>query len=273
MKQLIVQGDDLGYSREINNGIFYCYENGILTTTTVMINLLDEEKARYLNNDIGNLKNKSSLIKQKLHLGIHLNLTFGKPLFPGWPQSEFTRPFKNDPEKQWDKHNWIGYFNQFKASDVETEFRLQIEKSLKYFDNIDHLDSHHFCASYDPVKSIYEKMAKEYKLAARPAAPLIDNSDSPNYGYSSNDVRHLRLINIKCADGYLLNYYNKNEDPVKIFLNDLEKTNSTSLEVMFHPAKGENAEAWRAKDLQILVDPIAIEYMHKKIKLITYADL
>ena len=249
MKQLIVQGDDLGYSREINDGIFYTYENGILTTTSLMVNLLDDEKARYLNDSIGKLTNKSTLNKPELHLGIHLNLTFGTPLSPTWTQGEFTRPYRNDSEKQWKKQNWIAYFAQFKASEVETELRLQIEKALKFFDRVDHLDSHHFSASYEPVKAVYEKLAIEYKLAARPAAPLIENSISPDYSYSSNDVRYLRSKNISCADGYLLSYYHKQDASVYNFINDLEKTNSTSLEAMFHPAKGENADQWRAKDL------------------------
>ena len=44
IKQIIIQGDDWGYSKESNAGISNAYEYGILTSTTVMINLLDPKK-------------------------------------------------------------------------------------------------------------------------------------------------------------------------------------------------------------------------------------
>ena len=36
MKQLIVNADDFGFTRDVNEGIVKCYRNGILTATTLM---------------------------------------------------------------------------------------------------------------------------------------------------------------------------------------------------------------------------------------------
>lgn len=277
MKKIIIQGDDWGYSEEASTGIEYAYKYGILTETTVIVNLLDIKKKSEYQNRIRSLVNNSGLSKPKLGIGIHLNVTYGKPLSPKWPNSEFTRPHKGTGKPQeWIGSAWKKYFSQFTGRQIEDEYRRQIELGIQIFGDIDHIDSHHLSASYEPLKHVYEKLAKEYKLAVRPSAPL---SEKPVYGgdfiVKEESVDKLKELGIKTADKYILKLFFNEEDPIRSFLQEIDNIeNGKTAEVMFHPAKGRKADSWRITDLKTLISKIALKYFsNKNIQLITYRDL
>ena len=70
--RLIVNADDYGRTPSVSRGILDAHLNGIVTTTTVMINLPGalEDVRRGIEN------------APTLAFGVHLNLTCGKPLTP-----------------------------------------------------------------------------------------------------------------------------------------------------------------------------------------------
>ncbi len=53
MKYLIINADDLGYSRERNNGIVECLKKGIVTNTSLLVNGFEAEHAVKLCSQIG----------------------------------------------------------------------------------------------------------------------------------------------------------------------------------------------------------------------------
>jgi predicted glycoside hydrolase/deacetylase ChbG (UPF0249 family) len=276
-KRIIVQGDDWGYTQEISDGIEYAYEHGILTETAVMVNVLDRKKKSEYRSRIDNLENKSGLRKPKLGIGVHLNVTYGTPLSPKWPNKEFTRPYKGSGKpEEWTGSAWTEYFSQFSSTQVEDEYRRQIELALEIFGQVDHLDSHHFSASYEPLKTVYEKLAKEYQLAVRTDAPLSEN---PVYGGNYVVKREasigLKAKGIRTADKYILKLFFNEKKPVQSFLREMDKTkDKESVEVMFHPGKGEKTDDWRKTDLEILTNEEVLKYFsNSNIKLITYGDL
>ncbi len=69
MRRLIVNADDFGLTTEVNKGIIEAYRNGIVTSTTIMVNMPGfadaVEKIR---------------CTPGLAVGIHLNLTYGVPV-------------------------------------------------------------------------------------------------------------------------------------------------------------------------------------------------
>ncbi|KKQ42468.1 MAG: hypothetical protein US60_C0017G0018 [Microgenomates group bacterium GW2011_GWC1_37_8] len=277
LKKIIIQGDDLGYSPVSDSGIKYAYEHGILTSTTVMANLLKRSDKKKYREYVNKLENKSGLEKPELGIGVHLNVTYGKPLSSKWPQKEFTRPFRNSGKpEEWQGSVWRKYFSQFTERQVEDEYRTQIEFALEFFGKIDHLDSHHFTASYAPLTLIYEKMAKQYNLPVRPSAPLSEN---PVYGgdflVDNNFVNNMKKKKIKVADKYILDLFFNEADPIKMFLGSLSNVYvGETCEIMFHPAKGEIAEEWRLKDLETLTNSKVISYFKvNNIELINYSLL
>ena len=70
MKKLIISCDDLGISEEINLGIKDCFDNGVATSSSIIVN--GEFYNHALNEVITNLPTK--------FYGLHLNLTEGKAL-------------------------------------------------------------------------------------------------------------------------------------------------------------------------------------------------
>ncbi len=71
MKQLLIRGDDLGYSEAVSLGMISAYEKGIVNSMAVMVNM------PYI---------KEALMLAKKHkglcLGLHINVTNGKALAP-----------------------------------------------------------------------------------------------------------------------------------------------------------------------------------------------
>ncbi|MBV7336733.1 ChbG/HpnK family deacetylase [Chloroflexi bacterium TSY] len=64
MKYCIVNGDDFGASHGINRGIIEAHRSGILTSTSLMVNMPCSEAAATLSRDVPNLS-----------IGLHVNLT------------------------------------------------------------------------------------------------------------------------------------------------------------------------------------------------------
>ena len=69
IKKLIVNADDFGLSEGVCLGILKAHRDGILTSTTCMMNMENIEK--YL---------EMTKAYPNLGLGVHLNITVGKPL-------------------------------------------------------------------------------------------------------------------------------------------------------------------------------------------------
>src|SRR3712207_3044026 len=69
LRQLIVTADDFNLSEGVSRGILAAHQHGIVTETSVMVNL-------------GDLQRAASLLLEapRLALGLHLNITRGRPL-------------------------------------------------------------------------------------------------------------------------------------------------------------------------------------------------
>jgi predicted glycoside hydrolase/deacetylase ChbG (UPF0249 family) len=162
---LIVNADDYGRTEAVSRGIRHGHSHGIVTTTTVMMNLPAAMPSLHAALD------KTPL----LGLGVHLNLTFGKPL----------RPAKNVPSlvsADGTFHNRERIFSGAVVVDpgeVYHEWRAQIEAFTAVAGPPDHLDSHHHMALFNrELWSIALQLAQEFSCGIR--APLP--SDIPSSG-------------------------------------------------------------------------------------------
>jgi predicted glycoside hydrolase/deacetylase ChbG (UPF0249 family) len=277
-KRIIIQGDDWGYSPEIIQGIAEAYEYGILTETDVMANLLDPNKASEYRHQIESLENKSGLHKPKLGLGVHLNLTYGSPITSEWPFQNMARPHKGSSKpEEWQGSAWATHFATYDANLVKAELRAQLERALSIFGQIDHLDSHHFVHSYQPIKQVVIELAKEYGIKyIRATAPL---SEKPVYGgdfmVDTHLQKELRPLGLLTTDACVLKLYWNEPNPLEAFLADVAAApEGQIIEFMVHPATGEGAEEWRIKDLQMITSDEVKEYFTaENIKLINYLQI
>ncbi len=70
-RRLIINADDLGYDPAVSEGIVLAIRSGVVSSTTLMVNLPHSEHG--------------ATLARGLPVGLHLNLSRGAPLSPGFP--------------------------------------------------------------------------------------------------------------------------------------------------------------------------------------------
>lgn len=144
MIQLIINADDFGLTKGINKGILKAYTNGIVTSTTIMINSEEIEDAIMISKSCPSLS-----------VGLHLTITSGKSLT--------TCPSLTDKEGNFLKTNKDTLVNQ---EELYKEWKAQIEKYIKLFNHLPtHLDSHHH--SHLSNQDVILTLAREFNLPVR----------------------------------------------------------------------------------------------------------
>jgi predicted glycoside hydrolase/deacetylase ChbG (UPF0249 family) len=155
MKKLIVNADDFGYAAGVNRGILYAHHNGILTSTTVMVNYPHAapglEQALQGAPDLG--------------LGLHVTLTSGKPVSA--PQT--VASLVNDDGFFYGLDALPERFADYDPDHIQREVAAQVARFVALAGQPpDHLDSHHHMAYLHPVslKAMLE-IARGYNIPLR----------------------------------------------------------------------------------------------------------
>jgi predicted glycoside hydrolase/deacetylase ChbG (UPF0249 family) len=265
MKYLITNADDYGYRSDINKAIIDAHVNGVLTSTTVLINFVSPEGITLTNE------------APYLGLGLHLNLTSGEPISPNWKKKygDFSRPHRNQP-KQFDQEEWLPVFSAYKTADIFEEYEAQINKFIMDFGKKPtHLDTHHYHSSFKTVFPAFLELAQKYQIPVRQPV-LWANADKQhpmgNITHQPHLVKEILRNNIKTTHFFSLEYLNRYTNYYPILAKELKHIeDEENVEISFHPGY---EEEWRKKDLEILKNPAFHELLHQeKIKLITFADL
>lgn len=236
-KALIVNGDDLGRSEFGNEGILKGFNEGILTSTTIMTPALAADKAYEM------LKAHPEIDDVGVHLVLardgHKDNMYG-PLLPisevpnlvdenGAFYPEFDEPIR-------------------KASKKEIGMELAAQVKAAYDNGVDvtHLDCHKgFYHTYDP-KSLKAtiKIASQYDIPIRwvgsPSDPLLKKNGIvvPDY-----------LVGIKMSTPH--------EEKKQMYMDAIANLKNGITEIYIHPATGgfsEEEGVWRNSDLAILTD-------------------
>lgn len=140
-KKFILNADDFGMSNAFNKAVLDGYNNGFLTSASICANGEAFEAA--VNEIIPECPNLST--------GVHLNVIEGQSLLNN-------EKFKNGYLKLIYLSNDSAFLEQ-----IEREFRLQIERVLKYT-KADHLDSHVHVHAIPKIFELTCKLAKEYGI-------------------------------------------------------------------------------------------------------------
>jgi predicted glycoside hydrolase/deacetylase ChbG (UPF0249 family) len=147
MRVLIVNADDFGLTHGVSAGILAAYRHGIVTSTTVMITLdLDREQLAEAR-DCG------------LGLGLHTNLTLGKPLTRGRSLVDGAGAFVRDPRRAAARAD---------ARDVRAEVEAQVARFEKLVKRLPtHLDTHHHVGLHPPVRDVVLEVARALGIPVR----------------------------------------------------------------------------------------------------------
>ena len=147
MRALIVNADDFGLTRGVSAGILEAHRHGIVTSTTVLVTADVDRRQVDEARDTG------------LGLGLHVNLTLGKPLTRGRSLVDGGGRFVRDPRRAADIAE---------AKDVRAEVEAQIERFERLVGRAPtHLDTHHHVGLYPPVRDVVLDVARALGLPVR----------------------------------------------------------------------------------------------------------
>lgn len=156
---MIVNADDFGYSESITEAILVSMQRGYVHRTTLMVNMPDADRAVARAREMG-LADR---------IGLHFNVTLGKPLTLQMAQSRFCST------GEFNHLGTIGhrYFLNYDSSATEAlkaEIRAQIEKFLSYRLPLLHFDSHNHVHFRLPIARVVFPLLREYgfKTIRRP---------------------------------------------------------------------------------------------------------
>lgn len=183
MKYLIVNSDDFGISEGVNRGILEAHHNGIVTSTTTMVNMPTAEAAIQ----------EAQHSAPELGIGLHFTLSFGAPLSP--PASV--------PSLVTGAGRFVSTFADlmaklpiFQADDLERELTAQFERFCQIAGQLPtHLDSHHGSTYYHPVAfDIMLRLAQQYHL---PIRWVEDAHEDDDIAPSTDDLRQKLAASIQ----------------------------------------------------------------------------
>src|SRR6476659_3542797 len=158
--RLIVRGDDMGFSHAGNEALIKSYKQGIERSIEVIVpSPWFPEAVKLLRENPG------------VDVGVHLAITSEwenikwRPLTVAASIKDsngyffpMVQPNKNYPGQSLKENHW-------NISDIEKEFRAQIELALKLIPRISHVSSHMWCTELSPeVAALTRRLAKEYHI-------------------------------------------------------------------------------------------------------------
>jgi predicted glycoside hydrolase/deacetylase ChbG (UPF0249 family) len=148
--RLIVNADDYGRTSAVSAGIRAAHINGIVTSTTVMMNMSGIE-----------IDLKAALHETpNLGLGVHLVLTADRPLMP----AEKVSSLVNEKGQFFKEEEFLLRLKNIDIDQVKAEWMSQIEKFISIVGHSpDHLDSHHHVSYLTPeLFRVMLELAQEF---------------------------------------------------------------------------------------------------------------
>jgi predicted glycoside hydrolase/deacetylase ChbG (UPF0249 family) len=271
-KRLIINSDDYGRTPEISRGIRESHLNGVVTSTTCMMNIPSTTR------DVAVAVQETP----RLGLGVHLVLTMGKPILPREAVPSIVDA--NGNHLKYDA--FVANLPKLSIDEVKAEWRAQIEAFIRAAGRKpDHLDSHHHSSYFTPelFRGMLE-IAGEYGCPIRNPIAYGENPTAGMPGVAEPMSEHApRLIeefNPRTTDSVFVNFYDEGATHEEL-LDVFSKVADGTWEVMCHPGYVDEAFAkesaynfQRERELKILTDPAIKQAIQSRgIELITFADL
>jgi len=151
--KLLLNADDLGYTPLINQAIFDLHKRGRLNSTSLLVNQNYSQAAI-----------KELYAHPNLGVGVHLNLTKGRPLLP---QKQIPSLIANTGEF-WPTRQFFtrALSSRIDISEIEAELCAQIERLLAFGIRPTHLDSHSHWQLLPPMRQLIARFAEDYHIPA-----------------------------------------------------------------------------------------------------------
>lgn len=229
---LIVNADDFGLSKAQNYGIIDACRNGVVTSTTMLVNGEAAAHAATLSREL-----------PELAVGMHFVLTLGTPLTP---MPGLAR------DGQLGKWIWVmAEQGTLPLDEIARELERQFDRFVELFGREPtHIDSHHHVHMIPAIFPLVAEFARRKGVALR-----IDRALQAKHALAAEDIRS--------ADGFSSEFYGETVS-LNLFSGMLDasvRRGEKSLEVMCHPAFIDNTLLKssycypRLAELEILTSP------------------
>lgn len=280
-RYLIVNADDFGYTPGTSKGIIKAHKQGIVTSTSVMVNMPAAAESVKL------------ALKEApfLGLGLHLNITAGVPVLP----LEEIPDLVNEQGAFDKKQTVVERLPVIDMEQVEQELRAQVTAFSRMAGRPpDHLDSHHHITYLSPpMGALMIELSRDLGVPIRkpfPADEAVAAQLLKEFASLPNDAVAEEMINVltyffkepglMTTDGFIGEFFGE-RIALGDLLNFIIDIPEGYTELMCHPAEVDddlvntsNYAEPRAKELAALTHPSLREMMITQgITLKTFGDL
>ncbi|MGO9114812.1 MAG: carbohydrate deacetylase [Thermoguttaceae bacterium] len=176
VRQVALHADDLGMNPAVTDGIFQGFEQGLLTSTSLLSNAPDAAQALDRWRQLASRRSQGSLPSmarrerlqdpaQPFDLGIHLNLTQGRPLIGSRYPAELLDTNGCFP-------GIFGLFRRLRrsgeavAAAIEEELTCQAQFMLDRGHQPTHLNGHQYIEMLPVVTRVVESLLEEFRIPA-----------------------------------------------------------------------------------------------------------
>ncbi|MBN1136552.1 MAG: ChbG/HpnK family deacetylase [Anaerolineae bacterium] len=260
-KQMIVNADDYGRAPGVSRGILAAHQEGIVTSTTAMINQPAIE---------GQLS--EALACPSLGVGLHLVFTAWRPILP----LEQVPDLVGDSGLFLEQHDVWARAEQIPLDQLQAELSAQLERFASLAGRLpDHLDCHHFVHLYPPFFQVYADLAAQHQLPLRvPFPPETEFEQAAKTlpfleGFPRDLVRGMIVTNsalvkarrLAHPDHFIGTFFGREAVTLEALIRLLETLPDGVTELMCHPAYDDPAlatssyRAERETELHLLTHP------------------
>ncbi len=264
-KQLIVNADDYARSPGVTRGILEAHRKGLVTSTTMMVNVDGAREAATLAQGC-----------PALGLGLHLVFASWRPILPpaSVPGLVTEQGFFLDQFTFWSRAEEIP------LDQLAAELLAQYERFLELVGRPpDHLDCHQFVHAHPRLFSLYVDLAARFRLPLRvpfspemgwqtqvAIAPFLEGS-SPDrlQAMIQEDLALIRERGVAHPDHSLTTWFGKETLTLEHLLHLLGALRDGVTEMLCHPGYSDEAlgksgyRAERDLELRLLTHPAAVE--------------
>lgn len=223
--RIIINADDFGASREVNNAISELMSQGKITSASILANSPEYKRAVEI-----------TKLYPECSFGVHLNLTEHRPL----TKDNAFRPILNQ------EGNFNGNIRNVKISSalrkaIFREWCAQIETVSLDGIEISHVDSHHHIHTIPKLFLILKRIQKKYKIfKVRNTMNIYSNNTRP----ASYKLICLKKIWIIALKYYYPTKITSGFTSLQVFLESLKYSSQShrNVELMVHPGHPGYAE-------------------------------
>ena len=220
--QLIINGDDFGLSQNYSRNILKCFDCGVLSSTSVIVNYPD------------NYNMIEELSSRGIDCGLHLNISSGISI--SRKKTSITDDNLNffPPPLFFLKYQ----MGKIRLEDIFEEFTQQTKKILEFGITPTHLDVHHHLQLIPQIHKVMETISKTYNIRhiRTPKNYLFHLSKiSVNETIKSMLLLQWKLKKISTPHPvHTIGFFQLNEETVQKNLNFLSNRNEV-FELITHP--------------------------------------